>query len=607
MILFLLFFQTLCYSQRGTVPVMAKNTGKSKILYENSFALIIGNSNYLDPNWDDLPGVKKDLEIVKGILEIHGFKVIPKMDLNETELEEVIEEFIFNYGQGKNDRLIIYYAGHGETTISHDQKEGWLVPIDAPKMDVQDLTSISEFKNKGFRINNIRQYEVDINSKHVLFLFDSCFSGSVFRGGSKPPKNIEQATENPVRHYMTSGTESQVVPDKSIYREELVNALSTAIADADKDGYLSFTELYNYLRKSVTDRSSGSQTPMMGYSKLPQFRKGNFVFKLPENISDTQNIGFKVYELEISNKPGNSSIVYDNNLEGQLYLNNKFVRSARKNKRYVFENLPSGKHVLEVRSENDSIIKNLEISELEPLFIKSVNSGKTKLRDLNRDSLGLTEDYKKHHKYLDDYKKRVESLDKIKSQNPRAEEIKNNHILIDTTIPTELGEVYISFGTSQNDSLSARQEVSPKLIYGLAKVLNNANEILYGLRKPLIESIHIISTTNGKHSKSSNHFSGEALDISRINLEHIFRYSNHLGHALANLLEIDELNSFKSDVNYSDALIYQILAIQSGIQKFNGRRENFGPLLSTKFYRETSKNDYSYHIRHEDHIHFSVR
>ena len=56
---------------RGVKIVIRDKSGEQVGLYENSYALVIGISDYTN-GWPDLPGVKKDVVLVKEALEKHG-------------------------------------------------------------------------------------------------------------------------------------------------------------------------------------------------------------------------------------------------------------------------------------------------------------------------------------------------------------------------------------------------------------------------------------------------------------------------------------------------------------------------------------------------------
>lgn len=73
-------------------------------------------------------------------------------------------------------------------------------------------------------MSQIEGYAKRLSAKHVLFIFDSCFSGMVFLNrsgggvGGTPP-SIENKLLHRVRPFITAGTEEQTVPDDSVFRK----------------------------------------------------------------------------------------------------------------------------------------------------------------------------------------------------------------------------------------------------------------------------------------------------------------------------------------------------------------------------------------------------
>src|SRR5215475_13634063 len=206
---------------RGQGVKIKVEGGQTIDLYEGSYALVIGAVNY--QNWRRLPGVAADLEAVTGILQKHGFKVEKMLDPTRESFDHAIRKFISDYGQSPNNRLLIYFAGHGHTLTTIDGRSlGYIVPIDAPRGEN------ARFKEFGVSMDEIAEvYAKQIESKHVLFVFDSCFSGSVFatRGAGAIPPAIARNIAEPVRQFITAGSEQEVVPDRSIFRDYFVNGL----------------------------------------------------------------------------------------------------------------------------------------------------------------------------------------------------------------------------------------------------------------------------------------------------------------------------------------------------------------------------------------------
>ncbi len=61
----------------------------------------------------------------------------------------------------------------------------------------------------------------------------------------------------PVRQFITSGSSKEKVSDKSIFREQFVSALEGE-GDMDNDGYVTGTELGEFLLSTVVNYTKGA-------------------------------------------------------------------------------------------------------------------------------------------------------------------------------------------------------------------------------------------------------------------------------------------------------------------------------------------------------------
>ena len=113
-------------------------------------------------------------------------------------------------GADPEARLFVWYAGHGHTQGG----EGFLVPADAP------LAHDPMFKVTALHMRDFGGLMRLAESKHVLSVFDSCFSGSVFKTKALPdtPPHITASTSKPVRQFISAGSANQQVPAKSVFQ-----------------------------------------------------------------------------------------------------------------------------------------------------------------------------------------------------------------------------------------------------------------------------------------------------------------------------------------------------------------------------------------------------
>src|SRR5262245_50386436 len=267
------------HSQRGQGVRIEVETGQEIDLYDKSHALVIGVRKYAN-GWRELPGAERDVEAVSAALRKQGFQVTVMLNPTATQLNEALSAFISDHGLQERNRLLIYFAGHGHTEALADGRElGYIVPADTPLPERNPQL----FSRLAISMDEIEAKALRIRSKHALFVFDSCFSGSIFetRGERYVPPEIESKTAAPVRMFITAGTKNQTVPDESIFRLYFVRAFEQRDGDLNHDGFITGEELGMYLAGRVASDSRDTQTPRYGKIKDARLNLGDIVFALP--------------------------------------------------------------------------------------------------------------------------------------------------------------------------------------------------------------------------------------------------------------------------------------------------------------------------------------
>ena len=277
--LYLVFFSALIlfcliFSQERGFKVVAKTSeGETIELYKQYRALIIGVGDYL--YWPRLPNAVKDARDVATILREMGFITGTLENPDSEEIKGALDRLVFR-DSGVEDGVLIYFAGHGETMKLADGTElGYIIPKDCP---LQSKDPIG-FSRKAISMEDIKTYSLQLKSKHLLAIFDSCFSGSIFALGRAAPADITYKTALPVRQYITAGSADEIVPDKSIFKECFLAALK-GDADANSDRYVTGSELGMYLESTVVNYTRNAQHPQYGKIRNLKLDKGDFVFVL---------------------------------------------------------------------------------------------------------------------------------------------------------------------------------------------------------------------------------------------------------------------------------------------------------------------------------------
>ncbi len=268
-------------AERGAVLVQDP-AGKEVERYEASYALLIGVSDY-SAGWPDLESVTREIEHVQRVLRAQGFRVTRVLDPDADALERAFKQFIDDHGYSRDNRLLFFFSGHGHTW--DDEGHGYLVPADAPRPQTEAGDPGQEFLRKALFMSDILAWSRQMTAKHALFLFDSCFSGAVFKERSLPgqPPHISRAIARPVRQFITAGSAGETVPARSVFAPAFVDALEYGEGDLNDDGYITGTELGLHLEATVSKHAR--QSPQFG--KHPEYRlaRGDFVFVVAGSAS----------------------------------------------------------------------------------------------------------------------------------------------------------------------------------------------------------------------------------------------------------------------------------------------------------------------------------
>ncbi len=277
---FFLFFCSFALAQTSEIKIN-NDQGIQILVYKKSYALVIGMSKYTK-GWGELPAVGEEVKKVKTALVENGFQVFSVMNAPANELRQKIAVFIKKFGSQPDNRILIYFAGHGYTYKSEyedgSQGIGYIVPIDAPNPKAH----LVGFLEKAIAMELFDIYAKQIKSDHALFIFDSCFSGSIFDTSAEKnsiTERISYGTGLPTRQFIIAGQELERRSSENLFTDAFIKALQGR-GDQNNDSYLTASELGAYLEKTISRQSQGAQNPQIGKLKSSLLNKGDFVFQL---------------------------------------------------------------------------------------------------------------------------------------------------------------------------------------------------------------------------------------------------------------------------------------------------------------------------------------
>jgi hypothetical protein len=242
--------------------------------YTHSHAVVIGIDNY--PMLPTLGGAVRDAKSIAQTLKKKGFSVRTLLDKKATRasITELLGDVIPNE-LGKNDRLLVYFAGHGMTTGTQGHEMGYLMPFDSDQKRI---------RSTGVSMRELQNWFAGYPAKHVMFVADACYSGLavVTRSVGLSPRvrdYIHQITRKRTRATLVAGAmDEQVLEHKGhgLFTYFFLQAIGGA-ADTNKDGIITTDEIAAYLKPQVTQTAriqySKSQTPQIAVDG-----EGEFIF-----------------------------------------------------------------------------------------------------------------------------------------------------------------------------------------------------------------------------------------------------------------------------------------------------------------------------------------
>lgn len=256
-------------------PEGYKGLSGDVVLYDRSHAVVIGISQY--DRLPELPGAVRDAEKVAAALrEDHHFEVTLLLDQEATRLRiaEVLGDQL-PLKLERNDRVLVYFAGHGVTVGRDETAMGYLMPVEG---DNQRRVAT------GISMRELQAWFAGYRSKHVMFVADACYSGlalSTRSVGLPTTLNdyLKHVTERPVRLALTAGRADQEAHEwrgQGLFTFFLLEALSGQ-ADVNGDGIVTSSELYAFLEPNVAMTAlqnwQARQNPQLGRSG-----EGEFIF-----------------------------------------------------------------------------------------------------------------------------------------------------------------------------------------------------------------------------------------------------------------------------------------------------------------------------------------
>ena len=338
----LFLLTVLVYSLAATFCLSSASAqlGKPEGLYYKSWAIVIGVENYLLA--PKIPGVIEDAKAVAQAFRQLGFDEVVELydkDASARRLQQMLSDYLPRK-VGRYDRLVLYFAGHAGVMQDLDGMElGYLVPWDAQVGNV----------SKSMTFEQLKEFSRRSASKHTLFFLNAAVRG--WEVSTAQPLSLEgrlapeDEMERRAVQVLMAGDKGESLSQengKSFFVQVLVKGLSGA-ADRNKNGWLMASEVGDYVKQQVSERSKGVQHPLFvqlegeGDTVLIEGRKAAFIMGAePQSPAERQQAAKMQYEqavalLQTGKSPEEALERLDRALEydpafGDAYVLKSYVR-----------------------------------------------------------------------------------------------------------------------------------------------------------------------------------------------------------------------------------------------------------------------------------------
>jgi tetratricopeptide (TPR) repeat protein len=229
--------------------------------YANYYAVLIGEKDYTDPGFQDLQSPASDaLDLKKILSSYYQFDPNHITTLINSSRTNILDSLTtIASGLKQDDNLLVFYAGHGAVKrLGSQVVSGYVVPSDAKK------DSYATY----IKSDDLKEAVETSEAKHILFIVDACFAGTLFRGTmDEAPKSIQNLYKQTSRQMISSGNVEEV-PDNGQFIKNLKDYLTE-----NKNSFFSSLDLFNYLVKN-----DDATTPQRGVIKDLGDTGGDFIF-----------------------------------------------------------------------------------------------------------------------------------------------------------------------------------------------------------------------------------------------------------------------------------------------------------------------------------------
>lgn len=282
--------------------------------YNESWALIVGIDEYQHAR--PLHHAVEDARAVRETL-VESFSFpeenVTTLYNDEATRENILESFL-QHGDSHvlaDDRLVFFFAGHGDTRTGARGEIGFLIPHDG---DTDQLSTL-------VRWDDLTKNAELVSAKHIFFIMDACYGGIAgLRSHSGSARFAKDMLRRYGRQVLTAGKADELVsdaggprPDHSVFTGHLLDALEGGAED--ESGFVTATRVMSYVYQRVANDRDSHQTPHYGFLE----GDGDFLFDLSP-LDDLESEDEVDVDVMVESQPVESQPVEDLVDQTKAYL-----------------------------------------------------------------------------------------------------------------------------------------------------------------------------------------------------------------------------------------------------------------------------------------------
>ena len=263
--------------------------------YGQSHALVIGINSY--DHAPRLAHARNDAEAFAQVLldrfqfSKENLTVLTNADATKSQILSAFMKYAQDGNVVTDDRIVVFFAGHGHTVTGRRGETGFLLPVDGDPADLSTL----------IRWDDLTRNADLIPAKHMFFVMDACYGGlaltrSPVQAGSM--RFLRDMLRRFSRQVLTAGKADETVADAngprsghSLFTGHLLDALE---GGATTEEVITASGVMAYVYQKVSRDQYSQQTPHYGFLD----GDGDFVFAA-DALTDAKD-GEKVTDVPIT-------------------------------------------------------------------------------------------------------------------------------------------------------------------------------------------------------------------------------------------------------------------------------------------------------------------